>query len=217
MLTGLDSFAALSVMGHLQHVAQATHQTVIATIHQPRQAIWEMFDTVRADSGGGGARGGRGAGAHQQWAGCAGPVAAATAPAAVAAAAATARTASSNRGSSSGRRPPPAAAAAVCPTRLEPTLSCAPACCCVWSLVACRSVCWHLGGSCTMAAAGRSSLGSRPWAMHTHEVGCSDLSTHTGALVVQSLGLVLLKECLLAYAFTPGAASHSQQHITQQW
>jgi ABC-type multidrug transport system ATPase subunit len=44
--SGLDSFAALSVMGHLQHVAQATHQTVIATIHQPRQAIWEMFDTV---------------------------------------------------------------------------------------------------------------------------------------------------------------------------
>jgi hypothetical protein len=45
---GLDSFAALSVMGHLQHVAQATHQTVIATIHQPRSAIWEMFDMVRA-------------------------------------------------------------------------------------------------------------------------------------------------------------------------
>jgi hypothetical protein len=47
MFTGLDSFAALSVMGHLQHVAQATHQTVIATIHQPRSAIWEMFDMVR--------------------------------------------------------------------------------------------------------------------------------------------------------------------------
>jgi hypothetical protein len=44
---GLDSFAALSVMGHLQHVAQATYQTVIATIHQPRSAIWEMFDMVR--------------------------------------------------------------------------------------------------------------------------------------------------------------------------
>jgi ABC-type multidrug transport system ATPase subunit len=47
---GLDSFAALSVMGHLQHVAQATHQTVIATIHQPRSAIWEMFDMVRPGS-----------------------------------------------------------------------------------------------------------------------------------------------------------------------
>jgi hypothetical protein len=34
-------------MGHLQHVALATHQTVIATIHQPRSAIWEMFDAVR--------------------------------------------------------------------------------------------------------------------------------------------------------------------------
>jgi hypothetical protein len=47
MCAGLDSFAALSVMGHLQYVAQATHQTVIATIHQPRSAIWEMFDAVR--------------------------------------------------------------------------------------------------------------------------------------------------------------------------
>lgn len=46
---GLDSFAALSVMGHLQNVAQVTQQTVIATIHQPRSAIWEMFDTVSAD------------------------------------------------------------------------------------------------------------------------------------------------------------------------
>lgn len=43
---GLDSFAALSVMGYLQHFAQATQQTVIVTIHQPRSAIWEMFDTV---------------------------------------------------------------------------------------------------------------------------------------------------------------------------
>lgn len=46
-VTGLDSFAALSVMGHLQDLAINNQQTVLATIHQPRSAIWEMFDTVR--------------------------------------------------------------------------------------------------------------------------------------------------------------------------
>lgn len=43
---GLDSFAALSVMGHMRKLAQTSQQTVIATIHQPRTAIWQMFDTV---------------------------------------------------------------------------------------------------------------------------------------------------------------------------
>lgn len=44
--SGLDSFAALSVMSYLQQLAQSAQQTVIATIHQPRSDIWEMFDTV---------------------------------------------------------------------------------------------------------------------------------------------------------------------------
>lgn len=44
---GLDSFAAFSVMSHLQNLAQTNKQTVIATIHQPRSAIWQMFDSVR--------------------------------------------------------------------------------------------------------------------------------------------------------------------------
>lgn len=44
---GLDSFAARSVMGYLQEITTANQQTVIATIHQPRSAIWEMFHTVR--------------------------------------------------------------------------------------------------------------------------------------------------------------------------
>jgi hypothetical protein len=47
---GLDSFAALSVMGYLQDIAASNKQTVIATIHQPRNAIWETFDTVRGGS-----------------------------------------------------------------------------------------------------------------------------------------------------------------------
>jgi len=44
--SGLDSFAALSVMGYLQKMARATGQIVITTIHQPRSAIWQMFDSV---------------------------------------------------------------------------------------------------------------------------------------------------------------------------
>lgn len=35
-------------MGYLQDLAAANQQTIIATIHQPRSAIWEMFHTVRA-------------------------------------------------------------------------------------------------------------------------------------------------------------------------
>jgi len=42
----------MSVMGYLRNFAEATQQTVIATIHQPRSAIWEMFDTVSLLSSG---------------------------------------------------------------------------------------------------------------------------------------------------------------------
>jgi ABC-type multidrug transport system ATPase subunit len=44
--SGLDSFAALSVMMHLQGMARNDGCIVISTIHQPRSAIWEMFDKV---------------------------------------------------------------------------------------------------------------------------------------------------------------------------
>ena len=44
--TGLDSFAALNVMEHMSSLANLGH-TVIASIHQPRSAIWDMFDKVR--------------------------------------------------------------------------------------------------------------------------------------------------------------------------
>ena len=47
--TGLDSFAALNVMEHMHELATLGH-TVIASIHQPRSAIWDMFDKVHAHS-----------------------------------------------------------------------------------------------------------------------------------------------------------------------
>ena len=43
--TGLDSFAALNVMDHMRDLAAMGH-TVIASIHQPRAAIWDMFHKV---------------------------------------------------------------------------------------------------------------------------------------------------------------------------
>ena len=43
---GLDSFAALNVMEHMSSLANLGH-TVIASIHQPRSAIWDMFDKAR--------------------------------------------------------------------------------------------------------------------------------------------------------------------------
>ena len=43
--TGLDSFAAYNIMEHMAKLAAGGH-TVIATIHQPRQAIWDMFHKV---------------------------------------------------------------------------------------------------------------------------------------------------------------------------
>lgn len=44
--SGLDSFAALTVMGYLKRMAQENGHVIIASIHQPRSAIWSMFDTV---------------------------------------------------------------------------------------------------------------------------------------------------------------------------
>lgn len=44
--SGLDSFAALSVMGYLKRMARDNGHAVIASIHQPRAAIWNMFDKV---------------------------------------------------------------------------------------------------------------------------------------------------------------------------
>ena len=43
--TGLDSFAALNVMDHMRDLAAMGH-TVVASIHQPRSAIWDMFHKV---------------------------------------------------------------------------------------------------------------------------------------------------------------------------
>lgn len=45
MRAGLDSFAALNVMEHMAHLAIQGH-AIIATIHQPRAAIWAMFHKV---------------------------------------------------------------------------------------------------------------------------------------------------------------------------
>lgn len=43
--TGLDAFAALNIMDHMSCLAVLGH-TIIASIHQPRSAIWEMFHKV---------------------------------------------------------------------------------------------------------------------------------------------------------------------------
>ena len=43
---GLDSFAALSIVAYLKAMAGAGH-TLVVSIHQPRSAIWSMFDKVR--------------------------------------------------------------------------------------------------------------------------------------------------------------------------
>lgn len=47
--SGLDSFSALSVAAYLRALADVGH-TLIVSIHQPRAAIWEMFDRVRLPS-----------------------------------------------------------------------------------------------------------------------------------------------------------------------
>lgn len=40
--TGLDAFAALNIMDHMSCLAALGH-TIIASVHQPRSAIWDMF------------------------------------------------------------------------------------------------------------------------------------------------------------------------------
>ena len=44
--TGLDAFAALNIMDHMSCLTALGH-TIIATIHQPRNAIWEMLHKAR--------------------------------------------------------------------------------------------------------------------------------------------------------------------------
>ncbi|GMH36516.1 hypothetical protein BSKO_04384 [Bryopsis sp. KO-2023] len=44
--SGLDSFAALNVMQYMKSLAEFKSHTVIASIHQPRMSIWNMFDKV---------------------------------------------------------------------------------------------------------------------------------------------------------------------------
>jgi hypothetical protein len=44
--SGLDSFAAWNVMRTLHQLAHAGGHTVVASLHQPRAAIWAMCDQV---------------------------------------------------------------------------------------------------------------------------------------------------------------------------
>eukprot|EP00877_Chromochloris_zofingiensis_P009782 jgi/Chrzof1/5057/Cz15g10060.t1 len=44
--TGLDSFASLNAMGALKKMARDHGHVVLATIHQPRAAIWSMFNKI---------------------------------------------------------------------------------------------------------------------------------------------------------------------------
>jgi len=48
--TGLDSAAALKVMAHLRAMAAGPggSHTVLASVHQPRAAMWDMVDSVRS-------------------------------------------------------------------------------------------------------------------------------------------------------------------------
>ena len=48
MPSGLDSFSALSVSAYLRALADVGH-TLLVSIHQPRAAIWEMFDRVSVE------------------------------------------------------------------------------------------------------------------------------------------------------------------------
>eukprot|EP00884_Botryococcus_braunii_P016109 jgi/Botrbrau1/3181/Bobra.37_2s0011.1 len=43
--SGLDSYSALVMMQHLQYLARGG-RTIISSIHQPRQAIWDMFNKL---------------------------------------------------------------------------------------------------------------------------------------------------------------------------
>ena len=50
--SGLDSFAALNVMAYMRGMANKFSQTVVSSIHQPRSAIWQMFDRVSSGTNG---------------------------------------------------------------------------------------------------------------------------------------------------------------------
>ncbi len=57
--SGLDAAAALGVMRYMAALADAGH-VVLASVHQPRAAIWDMFSQVRMGqhcTRGGGAQG----------------------------------------------------------------------------------------------------------------------------------------------------------------
>eukprot|EP00878_Enallax_costatus_P008135 GHUV01008507.1.p1 GENE.GHUV01008507.1~~GHUV01008507.1.p1 ORF type:complete len:595 (+),score=137.00 GHUV01008507.1:227-2011(+) len=45
-LSGLDSFAALSVVRYLKSIAETQHAAVVFTLHQPRAAIWAQMNKV---------------------------------------------------------------------------------------------------------------------------------------------------------------------------
>jgi ABC-type multidrug transport system ATPase subunit len=45
-MTGLDSFNSLAVMKVLVRLAKVKGKTVIATIHQPRSSVFELFDKL---------------------------------------------------------------------------------------------------------------------------------------------------------------------------
>jgi ABC-type multidrug transport system ATPase subunit len=48
--TGLDSQAALQVLDFMKAAARQGH-TLMASVHQPRLAIWNLFDSVRGGRG----------------------------------------------------------------------------------------------------------------------------------------------------------------------
>jgi ABC-type uncharacterized transport system fused permease/ATPase subunit len=49
--SGLDSSAALSVVSHLQQLAARQQKLVLVCVHQPRAAIWSLFDKVSWEPG----------------------------------------------------------------------------------------------------------------------------------------------------------------------
>ena len=44
--SGLDSYNAYSIMNKLRALAHDNGQTIVCTIHQPRQMIYQLFDKV---------------------------------------------------------------------------------------------------------------------------------------------------------------------------
>lgn len=49
--SGLDSFAALNVVLFMKNMASQNGGTLIASLHQPRSAIWGQLDQVRRGVG----------------------------------------------------------------------------------------------------------------------------------------------------------------------